>query len=111
MDHQAASVASANIDAMPTTRRLNKEMAAAALEIVAEQILTTSTMAINRSGAAASFADEETLEAARTLFTCVMQHKLCEHVMREVDRRSMLPVTVFSLSTLFCEAMALHKLK
>ena len=96
---------------MPTTQRLNKEMAAAALEIVAEQILASSTMAIDQSGVAASFADEETLSAARTLFTCVMQHKLCEHVMREVDRRSMLPVTVFSLSTLFCEAMALYKLK
>ena len=110
MDHQAASVASTNIEAMPTTRRLNKEMAAAALEIVAEQILSSSAMAVDQSGVAASFADEETLSAARTLFTCVMQHKLCMHVMREVDRRSMLPVAVFSLSTLFSEAMTLYKL-
>lgn len=86
-------------------------MAAAALGNDTEHILVSGAIAIGKSAAAASFADEETESAARTLFSCVMQHKLSEHLTREVVRRSMFPVSVFPLTTLFCEAMAQYKLK
>jgi 3-hydroxyacyl-CoA dehydrogenase len=100
-----------SVEAAPNMKRLNKDAVVDALEIVAEQILASNTMAIDPSGVAASFANDETLSAARTLYTCVMHRRLCEHVMREVERRNMLPITIHSLSTLFCEAMTLYKMK
>jgi hypothetical protein len=93
-----------------TTGRLNKEMAKGALEVVVEQLLVSNVLHIDQSNVSAVLVDDETLGAARTLFNCVMERLLCDRVMRDAERRNMFPVTIYSLSALLCEALALYKL-
>ena len=93
-----------------STQRLNKELASAALRVVVEQLLVSNLVNVNHARIS-TFADDETLSAARALYTCVVERMLCEHVMCEVERRGLLPVTINTLSALVCEALALYKLK
>ena len=108
--HQAASAPSTAIEAPATTQRLNKELVSATLQVVAEQLLVSNLVSIDHARIS-TFADDETLSAARTLYTCVVERMLCDHVMCEVERRGLLPVTINTLSALLCEALALYKLK
>ena len=86
-------------------------MAAATLEIVVQQLMDVDVLNFDKSGAPAALADSETLGVARTLRDCVLQRLVCDRVMSEVQRRNLLPVTIYTLSTLLCEALALYKAK
>jgi hypothetical protein len=111
--HQPASALSTVTEAanaQASTQRLDKELATAALQVVVEQLLVSNLVNVNHARITA-FADDETLGAARTLYTCIVERMLCEHVMCEVERRGLLPVTINTLSSLVCEALALYKLK
>ena len=93
-----------------STHRLTKEMAEAATEIVVEQLaLTMNMMCAIRVGSAMLIADEETLHVARSLWYCVVKRLICADVMRALEQRSLLPVTLNTLSALVCEALSLYK--
>jgi hypothetical protein len=86
-------------------------MASAALELVVGHLISTNMLRTQEIGMTTAFADDETLSVARTLCNCVMQRLISDHVMREAERRSLLPVTIYSLSSLLCDAIALYKTK
>ena len=100
----------ASVCSMQSTHRLSKEMAEKAIEIVVEQLaLNTNVMCASRAGSTMLIADEETLHAARSLWDCVVKRLVCADVMRALEQRNLLPVTLNTLSALVCDALSLYK--
>lgn len=87
-------------------------MAAAVVAIVTEQLLTnTNVLRAGKLGKSAGLVDPKTLDVACVLWDCVIQQFVCDHVLLEADKRNLMPISIHSLATLLCEAIALYRNK